>query len=526
MASSDTTRQSDAHERPFWRWMIAVSVSFAALLEIIDTSIVNVALPHMQGNLGATLSEIGWVVTGYAIANAIIIPLSAWLSDVFGKKFYFVFSLVGFVASSVLCGVANSLFVLVVARVLQGLTGGGLLAKAQSILFETFPPNEQGLAQALFGVGVLVGPVIGPTLGGYLTDTWGWRWIFFINIPFGALAIVMCSYFLPPDKKDARKIGPIDFAGIVMLILSLGSIQTVLEEGNQEDWFSSRLIVVLSIVGALSLVGFIWRELSTKHPAVDLKVLKYRSLSAGSLLSMLVGMGLYGAMFAIPVFLQSLLNYTAMQTGFVMAPGALASALMMPVLGQLANRVDPRILISIGAVGTSFVMFQLSNINPQTSADQFFWPLIFRGVFMVFLFMPLNLATLGPLPKEVIASATGFYNLMRQLGGSVGVALLTTFLAQRENVHRSRLVENITVYNPAAQNTLNNLTSLFQSRGDDPNSAYQKALALIDRMINQQAAVMSFGEIFLTVAVLFLVSLPLILLLGKRQKMAEPLNVH
>ncbi len=523
--SMESTTDDAPHDRPAWRWMIAVTVSFAALLEIIDTSIVNVALPHMQGNLGATLSEIGWVVTGYAIANAIIIPLSAWLSDVFGRKGYFVFSLIGFVASSVMCGVSTNLTMLVVSRILQGLTGGGLLAKAQSILFETFPPKDQGLAQALFGVGVLVGPVIGPTLGGYLTDTLGWRWIFFINIPFGALAIFMACIFLPRDQQRPQ-LAPVDWSGIALLIVALGSVQTVLEEGNQEDWFSSPMIVMLSIVGVLGLITFIWHELKTRHPAVDLRVLRHRSLAAGSILSMLVGMGLYGAMFAIPIFLQSLLNYTAMQTGMVMAPSAVASALMMPVLGQLSNKIDPRILITIGAIGTSAVMFQLSNISPASNAEQFFWPLILRGIFMVFLFMPLNLATIGPLPKADIPAATGFYNLTRQLGGSIGVALLTTFLSQRENFHRSVLVEKVTDFNPLAQETIRNFTSLFRSKGFDATVAYQQALALIDRMLNQQAAVMSFGEIFLVVGVLFIAALPLVMLLGKPKPRSEPLNVH
>jgi drug resistance transporter, EmrB/QacA subfamily len=530
-SSTSQTTESDARPdsptpptSPWTRWIIALTVSFAALLEILDTSIVNVALPYMQGNLGATLSEIGWVVTGYAVANAIIIPLSAWLGDVFGRRNYFLFSLAGFVLSSILCGVANSLTLLVAARILQGLTGGGLLAKAQSVLFEVFPPNEQGLAQALFGVGVLVGPVIGPTLGGYLTDTLGWRWIFFINIPFGLLAIAMSWYFFPKDHAKQKQ-ASVDWVGILLLIVAIGSLQTFLEEGNQEDWFSSPMIIVLAITAVVGLVVFIVKELRTPHPAVDLRVLRHKSLAAGSVFSFILGMGLYGAMFAIPIFVQSILHFTAMQTGLLMVPSALASALMMPVLGKLTNKIDPRILIAIGSAGTAVVLWQLSSINPQTGADQFFWPLLLRGAFTVFLYMPLSMAALGPLPKADIPAATGFYNLTRQLGGSVGVALLTTFLSQQENQHRARLVENINEYNPAFTQMLSNLSANFQMHGFDAATAQQQAMKMIEGMVTVQSTILSFADIFRAVAILFALALPLVFLLGKRTS-AQPIEAH
>ena len=328
-----------AAEGEIVRWMITVAVALGALLEVIDTSIVNVALPHIQGNLGATLSEAGWVITGYAIANAIMIPLSAWLGSIYGRKGYFVFSMVGFTIASIACGFAPNLVTLVVSRILQGLFGGGLLAKAQSILFESFPREKQGLAQGIFGICVIVGPIIGPTLGGYLTDALNWRWIFFINLPFGILATTLCSIFLPPDG-ESKPGGRVDWPGILFLIMAIGSFQYVLEKGQDDDWFSSKLIVALTVTAVVGLVLFLTRELTCKSPAVDLKVLRHRSVAGGVAFSLIMGMALFGTAFAIPTFAQTVLNYTAMQAGMLQLPGSLASAVLMPFTGLIAGRFD------------------------------------------------------------------------------------------------------------------------------------------------------------------------------------------
>ena len=356
------------------KWAIALTASLGAILEVIDTSIVNVALTDIQASLGATITEVGWVVTGYAIANVILIPLTAWLGDYFGKKNYFIFSLIGFTIASVICGLSPNLPVLIISRILQGLCGGGLLAKAQAILFETFPPQEQPLAQAVFGVGVIAGPAIGPTLGGFLTDGLGWRWIFFVNIPFGIVAIILAWIFLQQDAHNKNQNRTVDWLGIGLLTLSVGSFQTVLEEGQKNYWFESSFISTMTVVGCVGLALFIWRELTTKHPAVDLRVLRHRSLAAGSLYSGILGMGLYGALFAVPIFAQSILQFSATQTGLLLAPGALASAITMIMLGKLSGRVDARLLIASGAIGMTLVMFQLSNITPQTGTEDLFWP--------------------------------------------------------------------------------------------------------------------------------------------------------
>ncbi len=511
-------------EAPWLKWVIAITVSFAAILEVVDSSIVNVALPDMQGNLGATLSEVGWVITGYGIATAIMIPLTAWLGDFFGRKRYFLFSLIGFTLSSVFCGFATSLPMLVTGRILQGLCGGGLIAKAQSILFETFPREEQGMAQALFGIGVIVGPVIGPTLGGYLTDTLGWRWIFFINIPFGILATTMAALFLP--NQNERKISKVDWLGIGLLVLFIASLQTVLEQGQQEDWFSSRMITTLTISGIVGAAAFIFHELRTKAPAVNLRVLKYRALSGGSMYSLMLGMGLYGATFAVPIFCQNILHYTAMQTGMLMLPSAIASGLMMPVIGKLSGKVDPRIMIGGGAIGSAVSMFMLASINPDTSADTMFWPLLLRGASSVFMFMSLSMASVGALPKASIPDGSGIYNLSRQIGGSLGIAIITLVLEQREAFHRAMLVANFSEYNPIFRDRLAALTGAFQAHTSDFSVAHSQAIASLNNMLNVQATILSFADIFRMVGFAFIISLPLLFLLSNPAKSTKPLTAH
>jgi len=501
--------------RGWLKWVITLAASFGAILEVIDTNITNVALPDIRGNLGATLSEAGWVSTAYSCANVVIIPLSAWLGMRFGKKNYFVFSLVGFVFASVLCGLSPNLSMLILARVLQGIAGGGLLAKAQSLVFETFEPSERGAAQAIFGLGVISGPAVGPVLGGWLTDTLGWRWIFFINVPFGILAVLACMTFLPvdePDKLDRK--GTVDWTGIGLLALGLASFQTMLEEGQQDDWFGSRFITTMAILSVIGIAAFIWWELRVEAPAVDLRVLRHRSMIGGSLYSAILGMGLYGIIFAIPVFVQDYLHYTAQQSGALQVPGAIAAGITMFVFGAVANRFDPRHMIAIGALLTTATGLLLSRLNPDTGVDTIFWPLILRSIGSVMIFMPLSLATLGPLPKKDIAAGSGMYSLTRQLGSSIGIALITTMLDRREALHRTILVEKVSPFRTATLARIDALAAGFPNHVADPLGAQKHALSIIDRIVNAQAALQSYADIFFYVAVLFLCSLPLLLLLG------------
>jgi DHA2 family multidrug resistance protein len=493
--------------------MIAVSVSLAALLEVIDTSIVNVALTDMQATLGATLSEIGWVVTVYGIANVIMIPLSAWLGDAFGKKRYFVFAMAGFTLASVLCGLSRNLPMLILARLLQGLMGGGLLAKAQAFLFETFPVEEQGMVQALFGVCVIAGPAIGPTLGGWLTTNYSWEMIFFINLPIGIFATFMCLTFLPKDPPR-HAIRNVDVPGIALLVVWVGSLQILLEQGNENDWFDSSVMRMLGVAFVIGVSCFVWRELCAKLPAVDLRVLRHRSLTAGSIYSFVLGMGLYGALFAAPIFAQQVLGYTPYQTGMLLLPGAIASAITMPIMGRFVGKVDARVLILMGSIVLITSMMLLSHISLFTGPSDLFWPMIIRGVGTVMMFLPLSVATFGSIPKREVSAASGFYNLTRQFGGSVGVALLTTVLAKRVAFHRAVLVGDINSYSPHAMQYIAGLTQGFISKGADPVTAHERAMAVIDRTVNLQSSVMSFADTFKIVAWTFVFSIALLVFLG------------
>jgi DHA2 family multidrug resistance protein len=505
------------------KWAVATAVALGALLEIVDTSIVNVALTDMQAALSATLSQVSWVVSSYAIANVIILPLGAYLGHRYGKKRYFLFSLVGFTLASLLCGLATNLPMLIVARVLQGLTGGGLLAKAQSILFETFPKEEQAMAQGFFGAIVIAGPALGPTLGGYLVTNVDWRWIFLINLPLGALAIVLAVVSLPDDVEQPREQSPqqVDWTALLLMAVGLGSLQAFLEEGSAHDWFASRFIVALAFATVVGLVLFVRRTLATEAPVVDLRVLRRRSLWAGSLMSATIGAALYGTLFAVPIFAQTILGYSSEQTGMLLLPGALASAAAMPLAALLMKRTDPRALLFFGAVIMCGALYGLAQLSPSTGSDDLFWPLLVRSVGTVLMFLPLQLAALGPLPTSEVAAASGFFNLTRQLGGSIGVAVLTTLLDERHAFHRAVLNEHLVAGDPAVSERLAMITRGLTAQGFSLDVAKQKALGVLELIVNREALVMSFNDTFWATGLLVVASVPLILLLGKAREGAE-----
>jgi DHA2 family multidrug resistance protein len=494
-----------------YKYLIAIAVTLAAVLELIDTSIVNVAIPHMMGNLGATLDEISWVSTGYIIANVIVIPLSSWLSGYFGRKRYLTGSILIFVAASFFCGAASSLGGLIFWRVIQGLGGGALLSTAQSTLFEAFPPKEVGVGQAMFGVGVMVGPTIGPTLGGYIVDNYDWPWIFYINVPLGIFAAFMVWTYVR-DAEHQERASTIDGTGILLLALCVGSLQWMLERGERFDWFDSRFVTALALTSLVSFVLLIWRELSIDEPVINLRVLLNRQLAAGVSIGAFLGFALYGSVFVLPVFLQSLHGWTANQTGMVILPGALASAVTMAVVGRNAARLDARVTVPIGASLFLYSMWRLSLLSFDAGAHDLFWPLIARGVGLGLIFVPLTGATMAELKTGELAQGTGMFNLTRQLGGSLGIAISATLLSRFTAQARALLAEHIVIGDPTTLARVDGITRALVAKGMNALSAKQQALMIIDRQLQGQASVLAFSKLYMVSGIALMCSLPLLLL--------------
>jgi len=493
------------------KYLIAIAVTLAAVLELIDTSIVNVAIPHMMGNLGATIDEISWVSTGYIIANVIVIPMSGWLSAYFGRRRYLTGSIMLFVVASFMCGAATSLGGLVLWRVIQGLGGGALLSTAQATLFESFPPEEAGIGQAMFGVGVMVGPTIGPTLGGWITDNYNWPWIFYINVPLGILAAIMVTSYVR-DAEHQERAEKIDVWGILLLAITVGSLQWMLERGERYDWFDSRFVTSLAVIAAISAIALIWRELTTDEPIIDFHVLKSRQLATGVMFAAALGLSLYGGVFVLPIFLQQLHGFTAWQTGKVILPGALASAFTMAFVGRNARRLDARYTIVIGSGLFMVAMWQMSRITLDSGTGDLFWPLVLRGVGLGLIFVPLTNASMAELSVKQLAQGTGLYNLTRQLGGSLGIALMATLLSRFVATRHAVLTEHVGAWDAATASRLDMITRGLMAHGVNPIVAKQQALFVLDRQISAQASVLAFSKIYLLNGIILLAALPLLLL--------------
>jgi MFS transporter, DHA2 family, multidrug resistance protein len=508
------------------KWIITITVIMASVIELIDTSIVNVALPDMMGNLGATLDEIAWVVTGYVVANVIVIPMTGWLASLMGRRNYFAGSIILFTLASFFCGHATGLWELVIFRFIQGAGGGALLSTSQSILVETFPTEELGLANGLFGLGVVVGPTIGPTLGGWITDNYSWRWIFYVNIPIGIVAALLTFAFIV-DPKEKRHIGSIDWAGIALLALGIGSLQVVLERGEREDWFAATYITVLAIVAGICIVGFIWREMTARHPVVDLRVLRDRSLAVGTLFTFILGFGLYSSVFIFPVFVQNLLGFTAMQTGLILLPGALATAVMMPVVGKLLQKGFPaQLMNAMGFISFFLFTWMLSKSTLESGQADFFWPLVFRGVGLGLLFVPLTTIALSNLRGKDIPQGAGLTNMMRQLGGSFGVALIATYIEHRSWTHRANLLRYVTPYDFSLQQRLTAIIHGLMARGSTFFEAQRQAYAAIEGAVIKQTFLLTYMDAFRLVGVFFVFCIPLLLLFKKGRRSAAPVSLH
>jgi DHA2 family multidrug resistance protein len=504
------------------KWIVIITVVTASLLQLIDTSIVNVTLTQMMGNLGATLGDISWVVTGYTAANVVMITLSGWMSAKFGRKNYFTASIILFTVASIFCGTSTTVSQLIFFRVIQGLGGGGLLSTAQAILIDTFPREDIGMANAIFGMGVIVGPSIGPTLGGYLTDHFSWHWVFFVNIPIGILAAILSMLYI---KESVHKIktGSLDWLALALLIITIGALQIVLEKGVEEDWFESRYITFLTVSSVLAGIIFVWRQLTVEHPILNLRLLKNYSFSLGTFFSFIQGIGLYASVFIIPVFCQSMLGYTAQETGWLMMPGSLAAGVMMPVIGAVmkGNKVSPVILIAIGFSLFVIFVWLLSGMNLNTNATAFFWPLIIRGIGMGLLFIPLMTITVYTLHNRDIPQGTALSNMVRQLGGSFGIALMTTVVSMRAVFHYNRLSDSISIYNQSSFERLNTYMGLFMSKGENMLGAQLKSIAAIRGSVYKQAMVLTFNDVFLIVGLFFALCIPLLLLFRLKGKNLE-----
>ncbi|MCQ4141339.1 DHA2 family efflux MFS transporter permease subunit [Chryseobacterium sp. EO14] len=502
------------------RVIITITAILCALLEIVDSTIVNVALNEMKGNLGATLSEVGWVITAYAIGNVIIVPMTSWLSQQFGRRNYFAASIIIFTVFSFLCGNATNIWELVFFRLMQGIGGGALLVTSQTIITESYPVEKRSMAQAIYGLGVIIGPTLGPPLGGYIVDNFSWPYIFYINIPIGIAATLMTLQFVrSPKYAEKRKISDVDWIGIALLAITVGSLQFILERGHEEDWFASGMIVFFTVAAVLGFILFLWRELTFKYPIVELRVLKNGNLRIGTVMSFVLGFGLYGSTFIVPLYTQSILGWTALQSGALMIPAALTTAFMMPIIGRLLSKgAKQQILVSLGL----FIFFIYSFwgykiLTPDTGKDALFWMLIVRGAGLGLLFIPITSLSLSTLKGQEIGQGAAFTGMMRQLGGSFGIAAITTFIANASQKYRVNLISHLDQTDFAVQQRLQALKGSFIAKGMTPDAAMNAAYKMLDLSVTKQATVLSYMDVFLYLGVIFLVCIPFILFIKERK---------
>ena len=499
-------------------WMISMTVMLATFMEVLDTSVANVALPHIAGGLAVDVQESTWVLTSYLVSNAIVLPLTGWLSSLFGRRNLFLSCVGLFTFSSFLCGIAPSLGLLILFRVLQGIGGGALQPISQAILLESFPPQKRGIAMGIFGMGVVVAPIIGPTLGGWLTDNVSWRWIFFINIPVGLLSLFLTSLLVsdPPYlvRRSWRTVR-IDYMGLGLISLGLGCLQLFLDKGQTEDWFASRLIVVTGTVALVSLTALVVWELIHSTPVLDLRLLKDRNFATGMLAMFMLGFILYGSLLLLPLLLQQLFGYTAMLAGMVLSPGGILTLVMMPVVGTLVARAQARYLIIGGLMTVAFSLFYMAGFNLQIDFRIAVIGRAIQGAGLAFLFVPINAAAFYFIPKERTGYGTALFNLVRNVGGSCGIAFVTTLLARRIQLHQSFLVDHLTPLNPVYHQMVSGAQAVLVHRGASPSQAGLQALGIIYHTLTAQAAMLAYADVFRILGVISLAMVPLMFLLKK-----------
>ncbi|SEV88006.1 MFS transporter, DHA2 family, multidrug resistance protein [Chitinophaga sp. YR573] len=505
------------------KWLITITVITCAIMELIDTSIVNVATRQIAGNLGATVEETAWVITAYAISNIIIIPLTGFLADIFGRRNYFTASIILFTVASFMCGFSGSIWTLVFWRFIQGIGGGALLATAQTVLVETFPPEELDKANGIFGAGIVMGPTLGPVLGGYLTDNFSWSWIFYINVPIGITAAILSWKFIKGAKNKLQ--GKIDYLGILALIVGIGSLQMVLEEGERKDWFASNFIIIFFILAVTSIVLFIVRELKAKNPVVDLRILRFRNVAVGSALRFAFGLSIYCSVFLYPVFVQGFLGWNATRTGLLILPSAFLTGMLMGVNGALIKKgISPKILLlfGFGAV-IAYEYFTYGLTTPAAGEWDMLWPQLVRGLGFGFIFVPAASLTLAGLKGKDISQASGLSNMLQLLGGSVGLAIINTYVTRRIAAHRADLMTNLSFYNPASNERMIALTNQFTAQGNSAEQAHKMAMGMMEGSLNVQSSILAYGEGFMMIGIICAVILPLVFL--AKIKKGESVNI-
>ena len=496
-------------------WIVAIAVMLGTFMEVLDTTVVNVSLPHIAGNLSASTDEATWVLTSYLVSNAIVLPLTGWLANYFGRRRLLLLSVGGFTLFSFLCGIAPNLPSLIIFRIFQGATGGGLQPLSQAILMEAFPPEKRAKAMAFWALGIVVAPMLGPVLGGWITDSYSWRWLFYINIPVGICAASMISLFVFDPPYIRRGTGGIDYWGIGMLAVGIGTLQVMLDKGQEDDWFQSRFILTLFILCAAGLILFVIRELVAEHPVVDLKIFKNSTYSTGVFLMTVLGFVLYGSTVLLPVWLQTLMGYSAVQAGLAMLPRGLGSFLFMPIVGMLMAKIEARKLLATGLALASLSLYMLSRLNLNAGYWDIFWPQLLQGTSLGLLFVPLTTITNGPIPKEQMGNATSLFNLMRNIGASIGIASVTTIVSRHTQTHTSDLSAHVNLYDPPSVTLLNSIKSGMIAAGSDAATATQKAYAVAFGMVERHAAMLAYIDTFFLLAVMFIVVMPLILIMKK-----------
>jgi DHA2 family multidrug resistance protein len=495
-------------------WIIAMTVMLATFMEVLDTSVANVALPHIAGNLSATIDESTWVLTSYLVSNAIMLPLAGWFSMLFGRKNFYLLCVGVFTVSSLLCGLAPNIQTLVLLRIIQGAGGGALQPLSQAILMENFPPARRGMAMAVFGMGVVFAPIIGPTLGGWITDNYSWRWIFFINIPVGILSVLLATALVhdPPYlvRKSFKTGLRIDYVGLGLIALGLGSLQIVLDKGEREDWFSSHFIITFAVIAAICLLAAIFWEISQKDPVVDLHLLKDRNFALSVVLLFALGIVLYGSTVLLPIFLQTLLGYTALDSGLVLSPGAVVTLATMPLVGYLTGRFQAKWLIIIGLLLAIAGLYEMAVFNLEITFYDAVWSRIVLSASLGFLFVPINTAAYYYLDKSKINNASGIINLARNIGGSVGISFVATMLSRRAQVHQNILVSNVTPFSEQYRQLVDGATAMLIRQGSSAWEAAMQAKELIYGLVQREAAMLAFIDISWALMTAFAIVIPLV----------------